>query len=111
MHPCLGETHRGEDSRAIVVDQHVALRDQPRQDVAPFVVAQVERDRTLVAIVVGEIPGETVPARPLLPDRIALARRFHLEDVGTEIAKQHGAEWTRQHAGEIDHADAGEREG
>ncbi len=106
----LVEAHRGEHAGAVVVDQHITLRDQPRQDVAAFVGAQVQRDRALVAVVVGEIPGQPVPARALVAHRVALAWRLHLDDVGTKIAQQHGAERTGQHAREIEHADTGERQ-
>src|SRR5260221_2873906 len=102
--------HLFEDSRPVVLDQHVALGDKPCQDVAAFARAQVEGDRALVAVIGGEIPAQPIADGALVAHRVALARRLYLDDVRPHIGEHHRAERTRENAGEVEHADSGQRQ-
>src|SRR5262249_26953656 len=68
------------------------------------------RDPALVAVV-DEVSGRlTVAVRRPRARFVAHPRVFDLDHVGAEIAEQGAAERTGQDTGEIDHADAIERE-
>jgi hypothetical protein len=92
--PFVRETHRGQHAGSVVIDQHVALGNQTRQDGTPVIRTQVKRDRALVTIIIGEIPGKPILDRALLAHRIALARCLDLDDLGAKVAEQHRAERT-----------------
>ncbi len=104
--PRRAEPHLVEDAGAVILDQHIALADQPRQHLAPLGRAQIEGDRPLVAVIGGEIPAQPVAYGALMAHRIALAGRFHLDDVGAHIGEQHRAERAGEDAGEVENANS-----
>ncbi len=50
-----------------------------------------------------------VPERSLRADAVAFAGRFDFDDVGAEVAQEHGAERPRVEAAEVEDFDAGQR--
>jgi len=72
--------------------------------------AQVERDRLLVPA--DHRPPQRLAAR-LLPSpdahRVALARRFDLDDLCAHVAQQLAAEWARQQRAQFQDPHVGER--
>src|SRR5580704_13198591 len=50
LEPGLVEPHRREHAGPIILDQHIAFLDEPRERRAAFVMAQVQGQRLLVAI-------------------------------------------------------------
>jgi len=73
--------------------------------------SQIESQGALVAVEPGEIPAQTVAHDTLPADRVALARSFDLDHVGTHIGEQHRAERPGEDAGQIDHAQSRQRQG
>src|SRR5699024_736120 len=63
----------------------------------------------LVAVEGGEVPAQPLLDATLSADRIALARRLHLDDFRAHVAEKHGAKGAREHPGEIDHPNAVQR--
>ena len=97
---------------AEVLEQEVRFRHQRLQDFLAFGLAQVERDRFLVAG--DDRPPQRLAVRLLAtpdPHRVALARRLDLDHFGAEVAEQLAAEGTREQGAEFDHAQPGERAG
>ena len=103
------EAHPGQHARAVVLDQHVRLAQQVGQDRLALIGVEIEGDRLLVAIELGEVPAEAVPDRALAAHRIAAPGRLDLDHLGAEVGEQLGAERARDDAGEVDHANPGER--
>ena len=93
-----------------VLEQEVGLLDQVLEQRLAVGLAQVERDRLLVAR--DDRPPQRLAVRLLAaPDahRVALARRLDLDDLGAEVAEQLAAERAGQQGAEFDHAQARER--
>jgi len=67
--------------------------------------AQIERERALVAVEPGEIPGKTVLDGALSAERIANAGRLHLDNIRAHIGQHAGAERPGQDARQIDDSD------
>ncbi len=92
-----------------VLEQEIGLRDQFLQHVLAGALAQVERDRLLVA-------GDDRPPQRriavLLPSpnahRIALIRRLDLDDLGAHVAEQLTAERPREQRAEFQDAQVGQ---
>src|SRR5262249_33951072 len=92
-----------------VLDQYIEVRQQAAQEGPSFRVAEGERDATLVAV---ERQGEdrhALPRRVAVPSLVAPARRLHLDDVGTQVGQDRGAERASEEAREVENADSGER--
>ena len=74
-----------------------------------FALAQVQRDRFLVAA--DHRPPQRRLARflpPPDPHRIALARRLDLDDLGAEVPEQLAAERTREQSAQFEHPQVGQ---
>ena len=68
----------------------------------PLLAAQIERQRALVAVEPGEIPGKTILDGALSAERIANAGRLYFDDVRAHIGEHAGAERPGQDARQID---------
>ena len=76
----------------------------------PFSVAQVERAALLVPRLDGPPERAALVARlPPLAERVGLARRLDLDDLGAHVAEQPAGERPREEHPQLDHPDAGER--
>jgi len=97
-------------ARPEILEQEVRLLDEVLEQRLAVGLAQVERDRFLVAG--DDRPPEGLAVRLLAsPDahRVALARRLDLDDLRAEVPEQLAAERTGQQGAEFDHAQARER--
>ncbi len=92
-----------------VLQHYIGARDEPAQDGLPLRRLEVEGEALLAAInrheVGGLAPREGRPSARV----VSLARLLDLDDLGAHVAQRHGAEGARQHAGEVDDADARQR--
>ena len=112
LEPVVAETPLLERADLEVLDQHVALRDQPGEDLLPRLHRHVERHRALVAVHAEEIRGLLLRERRAPGARVvARARRLDLDHVGAHVAEHHRAERPREDAREIEHAQPVERAG
>ena len=94
-----------------VLQQDVALGDEPAHHVLAFRHSQVAGDRLLVAS--DEWPPQRPPVRLLpapLPHRIAARRVLDLDHLGAEVAEQLTAERTGEKLSEFDDPNIGERQ-
>src|ERR1700686_3358955 len=92
-------------------DEHVSPFDQLFENLLRARGFQIKSDAALVAI--GQMPGVGI-----LGDRLrrqvvrnspqVAVRRLYLDDVGTEVGKNHGSAWARDKAREIHHLESGE---
>ena len=102
-----GDAHAIQGTRSKVLNQHVALLDEPVQDLFAFQRLGVQRDRALVVIQHGEIQAVHAGDVAQLPtSRVAFAGALHLDDVGAEPGQQLGACGARLDVGEIKDADS-----
>jgi hypothetical protein len=72
---------------------------------------QIEGQRALVAVEAGEIPTQPVTHDPLPAHRVAPARGFDLDHLGTHIGEQHRAERPGEDPGQINDAQSRQRQG
>ena len=96
---------------AEVLDQHVGVFHQRAQDVLTFSLCQVQRHGLFVARL--DFPPDRVAVlqQPPFAQRVALARRFDLDDFGAEVAQRLAAEGSGDELAEFEDAHAGERAG
>jgi hypothetical protein len=99
------EAHLGQDARAEILDEHVAGGDQPGQHRPPLLRPQIERERALVAVEGGEVPREAVLDDALGAQRVADARRLHLDHLGPHVGQHHRAERPGQNARQVNDPD------
>ena len=92
-----------------VLDQHVGLREQAQQHRAALGLADIERDRALVAVDADEIARIAVLERRPPVARLVALRRLDLDHLGAVVGQDHGGVGAAEHAGEVDHPDAGQR--
>src|SRR5215467_12634811 len=91
-----------------VLDENVALGDQPQRDLLAFRLGDVERDRPLVAVdadEVGALLGAGHERRRESTRVVAATRLLYFDDIGTEICEHLHAGRPREHAGEIEYLD------
>src|SRR5581483_10074500 len=101
----------------VVLHQHVALRGQGAHQLLPFGIGEIDGDRLLAAVAAGEVRrlGGVVAARVLDERRapaagiVAAAGALHLDYFGAEVGEDLRCEGPREHAGEIENPDAGQR--
>ena len=106
----------------VIFNQHIALRGNSADHRLSFGPGDVDRDRALVAVgaeVVGGLSG--VLARPVLQERWTPAagvvtttaawagRTLDLDHISPQIGQRLRAPRTRQHAGQVKYAHAGQR--
>ena len=86
-----------------ILDQHVGRLEQFQQDLAAFLLGEVERHRALVAVDAGEVGGDAflVERRAPQPGLVAL-RRLDLDHLGAVIGQHLGAVRPAQHTRQID---------
>ena len=82
----------------------VELRYQLAEEVASLGVLEIQRDEPLVAAV--DLPPEWLSLGGPLPERIAGARLFDLDDIGAEIGEEHAGRAAGNHPGEVEDADS-----
>jgi hypothetical protein len=92
---------------AVVLDHHVGVADELEEDLASLRRLQVEGHRPLVAVEVLEIRALARTAHALV--RVDARRRFDLDHVGAEVGELLDAGRAGADAGEVEHAQAGER--
>src|SRR5260221_10510888 len=105
-----GQPHAVERAGREIFHQHVAVLDQPIEDLLALGMLGVDGDRTLAAVEHGEI--EAVGAfdvAQLAARDVADAGPLDLDHVGTHIGEQLRAGWAGLHVGEIEDAHAVER--
>ena len=98
-----------EPARPEVLDHDVARRRQPPHHGAGPLVAQVERDRPLVAPDGRPPQAVTVAGDAPAPHRVALAGRLDLDDLGAVVAEQLAGERPGDETAQLQHPHAGQR--
>src|SRR6516225_5787658 len=105
-----GQPHAVERAGREIFHQHVAVLDQPIEDLLALGMLGVDGDRALAAVEHGEI--EAVGAfdvAQLAAGDVTHAGPFDLDHVGAHIGEQLRAGRARLHVGEIENAHAVER--
>ena len=77
----------------------------------PFRRVQVERDHLLAAVVLGEPVVDAVFRGPEPAQVVALAGQLGLDHLGAELGHERAAKGPGDDLGQLEHADAGERQG
>ena len=104
------EPHPTHDARPEVLDQHIATVGERQQQLACLGMRHVEADVALARVLLHEVARQAVDARVGEPGHVAVGR-LDLDDLGPEVAQHPRAMGATEHAGEIEHAHAGERAG
>ena len=105
-----GKPHAVQRARRKILDQNVALLDQPIEDFLALGVFAVDRDRPLAAIEHGEIKAVgTLHVAELAARDVAAAGPFHLDHVSAHIGQKLRAGRSRLHVREVEDAHAVER--
>ncbi len=101
-----------EGARAEVLGDDRRAADETADQRLPLGIAQVARDRLLVARL-DEPPVGVAPVSRTAeaPQVVAHARLLHLDHLGAELAEQRRADGRREERGEVEHGDAGEGRG
>ena len=97
-----------------VLHQDVAIGDQPQRDLLPFRLADIQRDRHLVAVHANEIRALLGPRHERRSEAAGIvtgARPLDLDHLGAQIAQHLRAGGTREHTGQVEHAQPLERAG
>ena len=95
-----------------VLDDDVGAQRESPHDVLAAGIAQVDRDAALAAVHAHEVRRLAArEGRAPGAGLVALAGPLDLDDLGAEVGQQHRAVRPRQHAGQVEDADAGERTG
>jgi hypothetical protein len=95
-----------------VLDQHIGFLDQPQEQLHPFLLAQVNRDRFLVAGFAEPGQGRVMAlgGRPEAPHRIAGDGVLDLEYFSAKLAQNRRRVRTGQEGSQIDDPDAAHRQ-
>ena len=105
-----GKAHAVERARREILDQHVALLDQPVEDFLALGMLGIDRDRALAAVEHGEIEAVLpLHVAQLAARDVADAGPLHLDHVGAHIGEKLRAGRSRLHVGEVEDAHAFER--
>ncbi len=107
----VAETPLFHRSRLEVLDQDVGAFQQAQQHRLTLRLADVERDRALVAVDADEIAGVTFVERRAPVAHLVTLRRLDLDHVGAMIGQDHRAVRTAEDAGQVDDLQAGQRAG
>src|SRR4030095_1169668 len=101
------EAHPGQRSRPEVFDHHVALRDQPIENLAPSRTLEVEGHAFLVPVDAEKVGALTADERRTpAAGVVALPRLFDLDDTRAHVRENHGAVRPREQAGQIENGGA-----
>ncbi|MCY1217566.1 hypothetical protein D9M72_294830 [compost metagenome] len=94
---------------AEVLDQHIELRQQAQEDLAPARRAHVERDAALAAV--GHLPvqGVVLGNRLQPAQRIAAVGQFQLDHIGAHVGTQRGGKRAGHHGGHVEDAQSAQR--
>ena len=95
-----------EDAGAEVLEDDVALRHQPADDILPLRRVQVEGHELLVPVVDSEPVRAAVLRRAEAPEVVAPARHLGLDHLGPELRHERAAERARDHLSELEHPDS-----
>src|SRR5712672_2129437 len=105
-----GQPHAVERAGREILHQHVALLDQPIEDLPAFRMLGIDGDRALVAVEHGEVEAVGPLHVAQLPARdVAHAGPLDLDHVGAHIGEQLRAGGARLHVREVEDAHAVER--
>ena len=104
------ETHPGHDAGAEVLEHDVAEPRERAHDRHCFGLAEVEADVALAAVLLCEVRGHRVDARPREAGEITLGR-FDFDDVGAEVDEHPSRMRAREDAGQVEHTHTVERAG
>ena len=105
-----GQPHAVERAGRKILDQHVAILDQPIEDFLALGVFAVDRDRALAAIEHGEIKAVgALHVAELAARDVAAAGPFDLDHVGAHIGQKLRAGRPRLHVREVEDSHAVER--
>src|SRR5687767_3941135 len=102
----IAEPERRQAAGAKVLHQHIRRLNQPLEDVATRSGLQVERDTLLASVDGAEIRARSLDQWWPRPRFVAVPGLLDLQDLGSHVAEQHGAERTGENACQIDDADA-----
>ena len=105
----VAETPARDEAGAEVLDHDVAVRGEARHDLAAAWLAQVDRDRALVARDRRPPQAAAIDAGAPAAHGVALAGRLDLHDLGPEVAEQLPGEGTRDEVAEFEDTHAPER--
>src|SRR5207302_3813557 len=106
----VGKAEPAHDSGAEVLDDDVAAFDETLEDLLAFGTLEIARDAALVAVDREVVRGDTVHVRGSpLAGLVPATRDLDLHHVGAVIGEQQRAIRSRESAGQVDHADRGER--
>ena len=104
---CVVEPDPGQRARPEILDHHVALRDQPVENRAPFRILEVEGDAFLVPVDAEKVRAFAADERRApAAGVVALPRLFDLDDAGAHVRENHRAVRPREHAGQIENGSA-----
>ena len=99
-------------SGAKVLKHHIRLLDQLPEDRNAFGLAQIQRDRLLVAgFAQPDKAVATFGDRSELPERVTGFRLFDLDDFGAEVGQDRAAERRRNEGGNVENSEAGQGAG
>ena len=104
----------GERADLEVLDQDIGLGDQLQRDLLALLLADIQRDRALVAVdadEVGAFLGAGHERGREAARVVAGARPLDLDDIGAKVGQHLRAGRTRQHPGEVEYAQAFQRAG
>ena len=104
------EPDSGQRPRREILDEDVALRDEPIEDRAPFGPLEVERDALLVPVDAEEVRALAFEKRRAPAARVvALAGLLDLDHARAHVGEHHGAIRARQHTRQVQDGDAFKR--
>jgi hypothetical protein len=95
-----------EHARPEVLDDHVAQRHEPPDEILPPRRPEVQRDDLLAAVVDGVPVVDAALAGPEPAQVVALVGQLGLDDLGAELGHQRAAERAGDDLGQLEHADA-----
>ena len=105
-----GQAHAVERAGREILDQHVAMLDQPLEDFLALGMLGIDGDRALVGVEHREIEAVLpLHVAQLAARDVADAGPLHLDAVRAHVAEQLRAGRTRLHVGEVEHLHAVER--
>ncbi len=107
--PPVVEPQPRQHARAEALDQHVGRPKQIGEYLAPGLVLEVQRDRTLAAVEADEVAGSAAGQERAEPARVVAPRRLDLDDLGAQIAQDHVRERPGEHPRHVDDDDPGQR--